>query len=176
MANVKNNLLSNSLQNRVAKIIKPLSDKELCDLLGFLVEATIDKDLKPNDLQAKFISEIITDDVWEKHLDDIFNEKYFNSLSRSGKNFVQEVNHILLIESHFRLKATLNKPTLDLSNQEKKDLRMVISHGHRENEDKLLDSLDFVAEAVGDLDEAKDIVAERKRLSKLFPKVLKFLK
>lgn len=172
-------LIKNSIQANVSSAVKQLTDKELHDLAEFLCyESVSDKDAKPNELQAKFITDVIGDGLWRDHLYDAFTkDSFFLKTSGSGREFIANVNRILLIECYFRFRALLVKPkepSLKLSGQEKADLKLVLRHLVRENDDLIEDEASTNKYFEGN--ELVEVKAERKRLSKLYSKLLKWLK
>ena len=92
---------------------------------------------------------------------------------------IQEIKSGLLSVAYNRFRQVLSKPTpkplfSKLTKGEKKDLVFVIKGVERHNDDLIGDEAN--TREMFDKDEADELVAERKRYSKLFTKVLKILK
>lgn len=172
-------LIKISIQRNVTSAVKQFTDKELHDLAEFLCyESATNKEAKPNELQAKFIKDVIGDGLWKDHLHDTFNKDViFTKTSGSGRDYISTVNQLILIECFFRFRTLLLKPkepSLKLNSQEKTDLKLVLRHLDRENDDLIDDEASTNRYFSGD--ELVEVKAERKRLSKLYTKLLKWLK
>jgi len=60
-------------------------------------------ELLANFKQAKFIEEVFTYKAWNNYLYDHFYKPIFLKTSFSDKEIIRVVNHLLLIESYYRL-------------------------------------------------------------------------
>lgn len=134
-------IVDKSFQNNVGKLISPLSDKQLAELMDFLVLVPSHPELEPTELQKEIIDNIIGWDNWLNFLHDEHNDPYIRKDNGFIRDTYSKLNKMLLIESHFRFKKTIKrkKPTLDLTAQEKRDLKMVMESLERENSNKMLD-------------------------------------
>lgn len=171
--------ITSSKFDNVTKFTNPLSDKELCDLMDYLaVTAPNTIGAKPNELQAKFIKEIIGEGSWGNYLIDeleLEGKTIFKKCSGYARENIAEVNRMLLIIAFFRFKTQKPvEPTFKLNKQEKSDFKNVLDYLIRDVEDKVDDTVEDVMGHGIDEEEAIDILEERKRHVKLFDK-LKFL-
>jgi hypothetical protein len=178
--------VKNSLFDNVTEFTNPLTDKELCDLMDYIaVTASNDIDAKPNELQDKFIKNFFGQTNWDNYLIDLFNKEgytVFKKCSGYARENIAEINRMLLIIAFFRFKDATDKPvkpvepTVKLTKSEKSDFKTVLEYLIRDNEDKLDDEVKDIMSHGIDEEEAVEIYEERKRHSKLFPKLLKLTK
>lgn len=176
------NLQFREIQEDLQEYFKDTDDKTfiaVCDVLVFHmstndsnISSLATKFLEDNGLNEAYVNYIVEMDkpssLWLRHVTDI--------------EMIENIKRALLGLSYMRMRKYVRtskpkeegSPLYRLSKQEKKDLHMVISYCEREN-NNLLDDEDSTRKMF-DEDEANELVTERKRLAKLFTKVLNIIK
>lgn len=164
------------LQEDIFDYFENVSDEifvAVCDMLVFHLSAD---NADASRLVTQFLDDNGLSEAYINYYHELTKPKSSWHSSIIDVEMVEKVKRAFLAVSHVRMRKHFQKPKspfYKLSKSEKKDLRMVIESCQSTNTDLLEDSN---TERWFDEQEVKELTAERKRLKKLFPKVLQMLK
>lgn len=168
------------IQENLFEYFEDMDDKTFVAVVDKIVYHQGDEDIRTSKLAEKFL---IDNGLKDAYLDYLIELKTPNSYFRrnpSGVDMIEKVKNSLLSVSQNRFRRVLSKstpkstPLIRLNKQEKKDLTMVIKGCNRDNDNLMED--EATTRSMFDKEEADELIAERKRLSELYKKVLKVLK
>lgn len=99
-----------SIIANVSAFVKKISDVELFDLVMFVCYTP---NVAPthsieNDVQRKFVDEVLGASDWKDYIDDLIKKPYFFKCSYSFKTNLDFIEKILHSEVYFRFQATLS--------------------------------------------------------------------
>ncbi len=179
------------IQEDLIEYFKDMDDKtfmDVCDVIAFHLSTN---DSKISQLAEKFLSDNGLHQAYLNYLMELKNPSTMFARHPSDVELIGQIKQSLLALAYNRFRRSMSKakmsaplsrlskakmsaPLSRLSKGEKDDLTMVIKACERENDD-LMDNEEITRDLFSE-DEANDIIDERKRLKKLYPKVLKIIK
>ncbi len=168
------------LQENLFEYFKDVDDKTFSEFIDCFVYHTGTQNNKVSKLATAFIEDNGLTNAHINYMHDMENPKQFFSRSNLSEcSMMQDIKNSLLSVAYNRFRKVLSQPKSTpmlgrLNKVEKQDLTRVITHCERSNDDLMMD--EETTRSMFDKDEAEEIIAERKRFSKLFTKVLKRLK
>lgn len=169
------------IQEGLFEFFEDIDDKMVIDFIDSFVYFNSTQDVRVSKLIERFLKENELMGAYMNVIHDRDNQSnHFLRASLSERSMIQEIQSCLLSLAYNRFRNQLAKakakssPLVKLTRSEKDDLNMVIGHCERSNSDLMCD--EDITRDMFDKEEADELIDERKRLSKLFTKVLKIIK
>lgn len=170
------------IQQDLIEYFKDMDDDTFIALVDMLAFHKGTSDIKLSRLAEKFLNDNGLHEAYVNYSLAMNKPNNFFQRHPSDIQMIVEIKQSLLSLSHNRFRRSMRKakskstttPLGRLSKTEKKDLKMVIESCERDN-DRFIDEEEITRDMF-EHDEANDLIAERKRLAKLYPKVLKIIK
>jgi hypothetical protein len=174
------------IQEDLIDYFKDLDDTTFIDVIDILVYHKGTSDVNISTIAHKFLEDNGLHEAYINYLGELKKTDIMFVSHPTDIRMIEQIKQSLLSISHNRFRASNNSnggakpvkktpmsPLYRLSKGEKKDLTLLIGDCERQNDDNIEDE-DSTREMFGE--DATEIIAERKRLSKLFTKVLTILK
>jgi len=174
---MSNNL--KEIQIELSEYFKDTNDKVFSNVIDMVVYHNGTDDVKMSKIVETFLDEMGIKEAYMNYVMEMNKPSQFFVQNPTDIQMIVDIKQCLLSIAFNRFSKHLEKksmtpPLSRLSRQEKADLRMVLESCEREN-DVYVDEEEITRDLF-DFDEANDLIAERKRLKKLYPKVLKIIK
>lgn len=174
-----NDIVRKSLIANVTGFTKDLTDLEVKDLVGFICympsyKPTLDID---NDVQRKFVDEILGSDEWSNYIGDLIKLPIFLKSSGSFRTNLEFIEKILHSEAYFRFENVLNnlkKEKAKLPSAEKTILKNILDE-HKAMLEYQLEDEDFIRNCDN---EGEEFIDEKRRHLKFLEefKISKYIK
>lgn len=172
------------LQEDLDEYFKNLDDVTFIHFCDLFVFESGTSNVKISELTEKFLRDNGLHEAYMNYIMEMRKPSQLFSRFQSDIAMIDDIKKALLVLSYNRFRKSLAtkqkqpKPQTQmfdtLTRNEKRDLKMVVEHCQRHNEN-LMEDEDYTRNTF-DNEEAEELVDERNRLAKLFPKVLKLLK
>lgn len=166
------------IQEDLIDYFKDMDNKTFVQVVDCLVYHNGTTDSKISKLIEKFLEDMGLTEAYLNYLMEIKKPSSFFVRHPSDIQMIEDIKKSFLSLSYNRFIKELDKPKSSpltkLTRGEKDDLNMVIRTCESHNNDLIGD--EFTTKLMFDEKEANELVDERKRLAKLFAKVLKLLK
>lgn len=175
------------IQEDLMEYFKDIDDKTFIAIVDVIVYQLGTTDSNISKLSEKFLTDNGLSEAYLNYILELKNPSKFFQANPTDVRMIEDVNVSLISIGFIRFKRMLRNSNVvtkpknnstplvtKLTTDEKSDLKIVINYCIRQN-DYLIEDEDKTRELF-DVDEAEQLIAERKRFSKLFTKVLKILK
>ncbi len=175
------------IQEDLTEYFKDTDDATFVSFINVFIYFNGTTDSKISNLIDKFLTDFGLVEAFLNYTLTMKEPNKFFMAFPSDVRMIEEIRLSFLSLSFFRLKKVLRNTSVvskpktystplvtKLNKNEKDDLKMVIRHCIREN-DNLIEG-ENITRSMFEKDEADELMAERNRLKELFPKVLTILK
>lgn len=168
------------IEENLLDYFKGVDNNMLSSFIDVFIYHKPTKDEKVNKFIGKFLEDNGLVKSYCNYMYDLEHPKqYFTRSNMSDRSMIDSIKTAMLSIAYCQFRSVLAKPVIaplvgKLTRQEKDDLKLIIEGCERDNSN-LMDDEDFTRSMFQE-EEANELMAERKRLDKLFTKVLKILK